>query len=341
MTEVFAGYSSTFRIYQMSGNSSTTNSSSETDPWSVQQPYLQKAFNQARDLYNNAMSTGPYSGNYVAAPNQNQYNADNLGYNFGTGAALGGANNLLNSGADLLNTGTQGAASAVSGLLGTAQGNTAGNLVSQAQQIASGINVPAAVNSAMQEAYQNAGESTLPNLYRNAAATGNINSDRTALAQGVVDRGLAQTAANLTGTMENNAYTQGLTSAANMNQQNIGALQGAGYVSDMGANAGTNATTSGISGGDNAIAAAQNGANGVQSLDQSVINNNLAQFQGANNYNWQQLQNYMNIAGGRSWGSSSTGTTTQQTNPSLLSTIGSGLGVLGSLINGPSYGYGY
>ena len=78
------------------------------------------------------------------------------------------------------------------------------------------------------------------------------------------------------------------------------------------------------------------GANGDNSLNQSVLTNSLDQFNGTNNFDWSQLQNLMNIIGGKSWGGTTTGTETQnaQTNPSLLSTIGAINGITGSLIGG-------
>jgi hypothetical protein len=78
----------------------------------------------------------------------------------------------------------------------------------------------------------------------------------------------------------------------------------------------------------------QAGANANQALDQSNLNNSIAQWQGNYNFPWMNLQNLMGIVGGQQWGGQSSGSTTgtSQVTPSLLSSIGSGVGILGSLL---------
>lgn len=311
----------------MSGNSSQTQSSSA--PWQPQQSYLLGAFGDAQNLYNQDTASGAYTGDYVAPGTTNQYAADNQAYNYGSTTGYDTANALTNAAGSLTSTGTNNATTATNALNAYGTTNQTGNIVNNANQIASGFNVPGAVQNAMLSANQEAANVTLPNLYAGAAATGNINSDRTAVSQGVVQQGLAEQAANLSAQMQNSAYSTGLSTATTDAQNQNSALANAGYLSNGMTSQGLSGYTSGLNDANTAATMAQTGANGAQTLNQDADTNSLDQFNGTNNYDWTQLQNLFNIVGSKQ---GSTGTSSTTTTPSTLSTIGSGLGILGSLI---------
>lgn len=313
--------------------STTTNTTASSQPWAAQEPYLTSAFSDAQNNYNTNMAQGAYSGNYVAPTNSNQYTAANNEYNNATGALTTDNNNLLSTGAQETSQGYGSANSAVNSLGALAQNNTGSNLVSTGQGITNQLNtgVQAQVNSAMQAANQNAAQSTIPNLYANAAGGGNINSDRTAVAQGVVNQGLQQTAANLAGSLQAQNTQTGLTTAQNLTSQNAGILSSQGSLGASLGSAGAGMTTSGINNAGTIANQAQAGANQVQALDQSNLNNQIQQYQQNQNFAGNQLSQYMGVVGGNNWGSQSTGSSTS--NPSLLSEIGGGLGALGGLFS--------
>ena len=79
-------------MFDVSGSYSQNSSSfwqdSETNPWAVQSPYLQWAFQNAQDL----AKQGPYEGSYWTDPNAMQQWANESGFN----AAMGGIPGLQN-----------------------------------------------------------------------------------------------------------------------------------------------------------------------------------------------------------------------------------------------------
>lgn len=308
-----------------SSQTQTTNSA----PWGPQQGYLLQGFQNAQNNYNTELKNGPYSGNYVAPTNQSQYDAATGQYDFSTGqpttSAIGA---LLGTGTSNLNGGSSTAAGASGALSDALSGNTADNLVNQAKAIASGYNVPGEVAAAMQPALQTAADSTLPNLYRSAASTGNLNSDRTAVAQGVVDRGLAQTAQNLGAELQNQNFTNSLSTAMSQNGQNISGLTSLGSLGAGLASLGSGDIASGVNTGETAAQDAQTGANALQTLDQSNLNNSIDQYLQNQNFPLQALQTYMSMVGGN-YGQQSTQTATKS--PSTLGVIGGIGGLLGSL----------
>ena len=195
----------------MSGNSTTTTKAddSSTTPWAPQQGYLLGAFSDANNLYNQSMATGPYTGNYVAAPTQDQYDQYGNLINYANGAGAGTVSSLANNGASMYGAGAGGVDGALSNLTTQASTDPTANAISDAQKYEPGFDIPGSVQAAMQSANTEAADSTLPNLYRGADATGNINSDRTAIADGVVRGQLANTAAGLSAQMQNNTYQAG------------------------------------------------------------------------------------------------------------------------------------
>lgn len=309
----------------------TTNTNSSSQPWAVQEPYLQSAFSQAQTNLNTNMAQGAYSGNYVAPTNSNQYNAANNEYNTAMGADQTANEGVLNAGLQQTSQGYGAANAALTGMGALAQGNTGQNLVSTGQGITNQLNtgVQGQVNQAMQTANQNAAQSTIPNLYAGAAAGNNLNSDRTAVAQGVVNQGLQQTAMNMAGSLEAGNTATGLSAAQNLTSQNAGILGQQGSLGASLGNAGVGALNSSINNAGTIANQAQTGANTVQSLDQSGLNNTMAQYQGNQNFANNQLAQYMGVVGGSNWGSQTTGQSTQT--PSMMSMIGGGIGALGSL----------
>ncbi len=313
------------------GPSITQQSSS---PWGPQQSYLTNAWQSAQNNYN-SQSGNPYSGQFTAGPTNAQYSAYQ--------GAIDGAINQQN---DVNNQFGQGTAESKSGFgtvgntvnsLGAlSAGNTAGNLTNQAGQIASGFNVPAEVTAATNQAQMLANETTIPNIYRQAAGQGDINSSQTALQQGMVEQGLAMNAQTLGATLANQNYGTGLTSAQNLTSQDLQAMQQQGALGLGLTSAGVNSVNSGISNQSSLNNQAETGANGIQNLNQLANTSNLGNYLGPQSLQNQQLAALYSIIGSGQWGGQGTGlgsgsTTNTQNNPSVLGSIGAGLGSLGSI----------
>jgi hypothetical protein len=310
----------------MGGSSTTTKS--DSGPWAAQQPYLMNLFGNAQSNYNQNMATGPYQGNYYAAPQQAQYDAYGNAISQ-AGVAQGVNSNIMSTGQNIAAEGAGGATNALGNLQNFANTNQTQNTINSAQQYAAGEDIPGMVKAGMAAANRNAAESDIPNIYRAAAASGGLNSDRAALAQGVVERGLGEQAQNLTAQYQNQAYQNGLSNAQQTNAQGLQAYSQLGSLGSELNNLGTNQQTTAIN-NQGAINNQQQGAaNGLQGLDQNTINNLLAKYQGQLGFGTDQLTALKNILGGN-YGSQDNKTT--QNNPSALSTIGSLIGGITSLI---------
>lgn len=303
-------------------------STSNSQPWSVQQPYLENAFKQAQSAYDNQTKQGAYSGDYVAAPNANQYTAANTQFNTAMGQSTANNAAIGNQAYNLMGTGNAATGGALAGYGNFLAGNNAQGLTDQANAIAKGFDVQGAVDSATRIATRNAAENVLPSLYRGAAAGGNLNSDRTALAEGVVNRGLQENAQGLAASLMNQNYQTGLSAAQGLNSQNLSALGALGSIGQSLGQSGLNALSTNINNSGAIANQAQEGANTVQQLDQSKLTNDIQKFSEQQNFPWQALQNYMGIVGGQNWGGTTNSTTT--TNPSGWSIAGGLLGGLGS-----------
>jgi hypothetical protein len=323
-----------------SGSGQTFQIQNQTnDPWAPQQGYLLDAFNKAGGAYNQGMATGPYTGNYVAGQTGQQADANNNAYNWAMGTGQDTVSSILGMGGNNAQTGFNGATGALGALGQFASTDQTKNNIANAGQYADNPYMSGMVDSAMHDAVRTASESTIPNIYRSAAGSGNINSDRAALAQGVVDRGLGEQAGNISANLRGNAYENGINQALQGNAQGLQALSQEGSLGENMGQSGLNALSTGINDQGALVNQATAGANAnYQQASQNPLLNALQQYQGTSNFPWQQLQNYYNIIGNKSWGSQTSGTSMgtqqqqQQTNPSMMSSIGSGLGILGALL---------
>jgi hypothetical protein len=322
----------------MSGSSTQEKQSTQqTSPWGPQAGALTSAFANAQDAYGKA-STATAPTDFVAGmtPEQLSNFRNAIGYangntqpeqNAATGAALSSA-------------GTAASTGALSGLssFDPTKANNPAALIEAANKYASGQDIDSQVNNAMLNARQTARDVTLPGIEQNAALTGNTNSSRTGIAQGLVERGLAQQSTDLGASLRSKAFSDGLTLASNNAQQNnaqsLGALSTA-------ASAGTNAANSGVAAGSQSIAdknsllgIANDGGAGLQGSNQLTLDNLLKQYQSSVSSPYDALNGLMGIIGSNNWGSNSTGTETTTKTPSAYEIIGGLLGAGGSLASG-------
>lgn len=315
-----------------------TSSTQTTAPsWQPQVGALTKAFGGANNAYDNQMAMGPYSGDYYAAPNDTQYGSYNQAANFSQGGASNVGNTQIGQGQGLLSnygTGTN----AANALYNFGNASQTQNNINTANAYANNPYIDQAVNAATYGANRNAAENDLPMLARAAAGSGNLNSDRTALAQGIIGRGLAENAQNIGATMRYNMFNTGLDQANTQNQQQLGALSNAGSLGANLGGAGSSMMSQGINDQTNLSNLYQTAGSGLNALQQSILNNNLAKYQGQINNPWDAAQKLYGIAGANNWGSTTTGNTSStsitpvqnQQSPGALSYLGAGLGVLGS-----------
>jgi hypothetical protein len=315
----------------MGTTTSTTNSQSSTAPWTPQAAGLENAFNQANGALSQAQGAKPPT-DYTAqfTPDQMQTFQQMLGYANGTNTQ-----NLNAQGNTNVNNGTSATGAALAGLNGynPSATNNPQSLVDAANQYVSGQNIPAQVAQAMQQANETARDVTIPGITMAANGTGNADSSRAGIAQGLVQRGLAENAQNMTGALSSQAFQNGLSLAENQANANntaaLSAITNMGNIGNAATNSGTNAITQGINGQGQIFGMGENAGQGEQAAQQANLTNQQQQYQAGVSNPFDALRQYMGIIGTQNWGSNSTGSSTTQTSPSAWSVIGGLLGGLG------------
>lgn len=290
-------------------NTNYSNTATSAPGFQPQANDLTNAFNQA----NGALTTAQG----VQAPT-------------GTAANLNGNGALSSNGVNLSNSGTNAASSGLGALTGFNAGSTNNPqaISDAATQYANNQNIGAQTAAATNQAMEQVRDVALPGIQQNAAASGNSDSSRSGIAQGLVERSLAENTQNTYNSLYGQAYGNGLnlaqTQANNNNGLNLNAANSA-------AGQGTNAANAGSS----VYGGALNNTGTANNINQGNYNNGVGNAYSA-------LQQYMNLIGGTNWGTTTstsgnsqtqgTGTSTTQNNPGLLSNISSGVGLLGAFL---------
>lgn len=325
----------------MSSSSQTTQgttSSTTTPGFAPQADALTTAMNGAQSAFGkSSQAQAPTDFTAGFTPDQLATFKSMLGYaNGNTAPQTTGA-----TGAALQGAGANATTGALSGLAGydpTTQNNT-GSLIDAAKQYVSGQNIPAQVEQATQQARENARDVVMPGIEQNAAMSGNTNSSRTGIAQGMVERGLAENAQNLNGALSSTAFNNGLTLASNNANANnvakLGALSNTANAGTNAANSGVNASSSGINDATGLYNIANAGGTGEQAAHQADLTNQLQKYQSGVSSPYDSLKQLMSIIGTNNWGTTTNGTTNSTTtsNPSMMSQLGQGVGVASSLLD--------
>lgn len=317
-------------------SSSGTNNST-VNPWAPQAGALTDAFGNAQTAYNQS-SQAQAPTNFTAGYTPDQLATFNSMVQQGGNMAVPNSNAA--AGAALNTAGTAGATGALSGLAAfdPTKLNSASGIVDAANSYVNGQDINSQVNNAMLNATQTARDVTMPGIEQNAALGGNTNSSRTGIADGLVQRGLAEQSANLGASLRSQAFQNGLTlaqtQAANNNASTLGALNSAGTIGNSSVNSGVNANNSSIANQTALNNTAVAGGAGQQAANQADLTNQLQQYQSQVSSPYASLQQLMQIIGGQNWGSQTSGTTTGQStttsNPSLVDDIGKVGGALSS-----------
>ena len=314
----------------MSSSSKTTTSSSQTNPWAPQSDQLKFAFGEARDAYGQA-SQAQAPDNFVAGYTPDQLSAFGkmLGYGTNTNAAA----TSQNVGQGLSDMGLAGVGAGMDALKRWAPTNTPQNTVAAASLYGNNPYTQGMVDAAMRGAQRSVTENVLPQISRNAQAGGNVNSNRTAIQEGIVGRGYQDAYADTASKLMGDLYSQGLTTAAQqqygadaMSLNRAQALTNAGNVA---AGYGVNALGQSVNQQGNLFDIANKGIAGQYGAAQADLNNQIAQYQSGVSSPFAPLNSFWNIIGSNNWGNSSRGTNTTTSTPSRMSSIGQGVGVLG------------
>lgn len=320
---------------------STSTNNSTTTPWTPQANQLTAAFNNAGTAYGkSSQAVAPTNFTAGMTPEQLATFQSMIGY--GSNSQLPSVNSA--NGTDMLTGGARGALGALDqfGGFNPAATNNPDAIAAGAKTYASGLDIPGAVAAAMRDANQEARDVTLPGMENTAAGTGNINSSRTGLSEGLVQRGLAEKAGDLSATLRNNAYDTGAGLTANAltsnNGLNLSRISGMGSLGNLLATGGAGINSQSIADQGNLFNLAATGGQGLQQNNQLGLTNALQQYQSGVSSPYDSLNGLMQIIGSGNWGgttkSSGTGTQDTQTTPSALQTIGGLMSGFGNLALG-------
>lgn len=319
--------------FKSSEQKTTGSQSSTTTPWDPQAGYLTQAFQDASNAYDKASgATGP--GQYTAQYTPDQLSAFQKMLDFGMGGASGAAGATA-AGNTLTGAGANASTSGLGVLSGFTPGSIADNNIAAANKYVAGQDIPGQVDAAMLDARRNASENVLPALARSDAATGNINSSKDAISQGLVERGLADKAGALSAQLRGAAYDNGLTLGQQGTNSALTAALGQVTGGNSAVNSGVNAGNSGVAQQTGLFGIANNAINSQVNANQAGLTNQEQQFEHQTNDPFAALMNFYNIIGNRPWGQNTTGTSTSTTEstPSGLQSIIGGVGALGSLFS--------
>ena len=309
---------------------SSTSSQSSSAPWSVQQPYLTQAFQQAGTNLANANGS-TYTGQQVAQFTPEQLAAFKAQTAYGSNST--GADTSTNVGINTANAGSGALTDAFAALKGyTPTGGTQSN-IDAATAYANNPATDGMIDAAMRDARRSVSEDVLPQLARSNALNGNTMSSRNAISQGLVQRGLADKTADVSSQIRGQQFDQGLQLAEQGRQFDnnamLDAIKARGAMGSDAITSGVGAIGSGIQQQGGLFDIANAGGAGLQQNTQNQIDNAKAMSEYGTDRSAQNLQNFFNIIGAQNWGGTQQGTSTST--PSLWSTIGSGLGLGASL----------
>jgi hypothetical protein len=320
-----------------SSEKDTTSTGSTQPGFAPQVSDLTTAFNAANGALSSAQGAVAPT-NFTAQMDPSQIAAFNQMIQ--QGSNLSTADTQAQTGSALQGAGTAGVTGALSGLsnYNAATATDPNAINAAANQYVAGQNIPAQVAAAMQGATETAQDVTMPGIEQNAAIGGNTNSTRTGVADGIVQRGLAEQSANLNGSLSGTAYANGLNLAsANANAANtanLGALSSAGNIGNTAASTGVNAGTASVANQGALTGEAATGGAGLTQNVQNALTNQGQQYAAATNDPFAALNNYMGVVGTNNWGQNTTGTNNTTSTPSAWDTISGLMSSAGSAAKG-------
>lgn len=317
---------------------------SKTNPWAPQAEALTKAFSEAQSAYGQAGSAkAPTDFTAGFTPEQ----LATFRTMIGQGGDQSVAQRAAGAGAALTGAGVTGAQGALDGYASydPTKTNNSGVLIDKANQFVEGQDIDAQVRNAMLNATQTARDVTLPGIAQGAAMSGNTNSSRTGIAEGMVTRGLAQQSTDLGANLRSQAFQNGLKLAQDQAQNNnattLESIKGRGALGSAVAGQGVAAGSQSLTDAGALNTTAMAGGAGLQTADQARLTNQAQQYSAALQSPYANIQQLLAIIGGQNWGSetkgttSSRGTESKSTTPSIMDVIGGLAGAAGAVMGVP------
>lgn len=275
-------------------------------PWSQAQPYIISGYDKAGPLLD-AASTGAYTGQRVAGLNPYTTQGADSTAAFAGNQGQNIANSLYNSGTSMLGYGQQFGQNAQN-IINQAGTDQTQNFLNTANQYANSPYADSMIDAASRDTVRNLNENQLPALNLAAAGSGNTNSTRTGVAQGIAERGASDRLADISSSIRSNLFNTGLSTAQSQynTQQalagNVNQQLGTAYSQGVGSL--TGAQQANGNNFDQLNAAGQV----YQTNAQANLDANKAAYTEGQNTNLDLLAKYMGIIGGAYGGAGVTGT---------------------------------
>jgi hypothetical protein len=315
--------------------SSNTNQSQSgtSNPSDFQLPYITEGLRRALGTYNNAPSFSPLA---YQTMQPGQIGALNDLSNFAKDA-LPAARGLIGGGEGALYPSLNNAASAGSRVLGNASGDPTQANIDAAGRYANNPYTQGLITAAQTPIERQLKEVALPGLNASGAATGNLDSSRSAMAEAILRRSAGEDESNVASTILGNQYNNGLSLAENARTANqnalLQAMSGFGNLANTGANLIGAGNSMGLSNlGVEPVSTGQIGQQDANAANKTAYDNAM----GASQFPWAQLGSFWDIAGHplgqtstSSGTGSSSGTNLGQTNGTQTQP---GPGLLGGLL---------
>lgn len=199
--------------------------SSVSDPgaeqaWAIAKPTQQYLNTAGTSFTQDVMNNPAYLGQRVAALNPYSINAANSLGTFAQNTGTFGANAMTGSGFNNLMAGNNYGNNAQS-IFNASSGDPTGQILSNANQYANNPYINGLIDASSRDITRNLYENQIPGINRAASGTGNINSSRAGVQQGIAERGAGDRLADLSSSIRSQFFGQGLNMAQNQYNQNL------------------------------------------------------------------------------------------------------------------------
>ena len=272
-----------------------TTTSSTSAPWEAQQPYLQAGMASAAGNYAAQRGTPYYQGNTYAQMDPHTQGALDGIYGY-QGQGGMNASTATSGGMSQFSAGMNNSQGAVGTLRGFNPQDPTQQNIQNAGQYANNPALNGAIDAASRDVTRNLSEIQLPGIANNANASGNMNSSRTGIAEGVAMRGAGDRIGDIASQMRSAAYDHGLGLAEQSRATNQGDFLNANNQAGALSNQMFNSGLSGIQTGQGLAYdnfGAQSGAGALQQQNQQgILNQAFQKWQGNDQRPWDTLNKF-------------------------------------------------
>ena len=294
----------------------TNKTTQKSDPWAPQADQLKNAMTSAGDIYNQQKATPFFEGDlYAGMGDMTRQGVNSIGQ-------FAGSNNTgqtISNAANPLLAGGQMSMNSMNDLYGMTQQDATADNIRVAQAYANDPALQGTIDAANRDTARNLYEGDLPEINRNASASGNMNSSRAGMADAIARRGADDRMADTSAVIRSDAYNRGLGMAENQRSNNMTTL---GNLTAMGQN-GLGLGMEGMLSGDRATMDNYNAMISAGMIDQQdrqgQLDANYAKWQGNDTRQNDLLSRYYNVIGANNWGG--TQTTDQKTGGNIFGKI--------------------